>query len=142
MKITSLLAAAFLGAQSVLADEYVYLVNSQRGNEYSSGMAYYGDGHPASQQPRPDDYTDVTHGSNVHWEGQPVKGTFGTGVSFTSNIFADAAGKGPNAWAGTGNNGFQKFNCYKGTSPGGKPWLLYTVDGWSVYVIYFCRNNG
>ncbi|KAM5354902.1 hypothetical protein ACJ41O_001548 [Fusarium nematophilum] len=140
MKITSLLTAALVGTQSVTAFEYLYLVNSQKGNEISSGMAYYGEGHTASGGRRPDDYTDVVHGTNVRWEGRSVNGTFRTGVTFTSKIFADAAGKGPNAWAGTGSNGFSKFNCYKETNPGASR-LLYTVDGWSVYSIYWCINN-
>ncbi|RSL59086.1 hypothetical protein CEP53_005944 [Fusarium sp. AF-6] len=140
MKFTSI-AALLFGAQSATALEYVYLVNSQRGNEYSSGMAYYGEGHTAANQARPDDYTDVTHGGNIHWEGQPVKGTFGTGVTFTSEIFANAASKRTNAWTGTGTNGFHNFNCYKSTDPGAPARVLYTVDGWSVYSIYWCINN-
>ncbi|KAJ4016161.1 hypothetical protein NW752_003280 [Fusarium irregulare] len=91
MKITSLLTSALIG--SVAARDTIYLVNSYKGNEISSGMAYYADGHEQNGLSRPDDYVDVVHGSNVHWEGQNVKGTFGSGVSFTSSIFADAGGK-------------------------------------------------
>ncbi|CAM1507702.1 Fc.00g045500.m01.CDS01 [Cosmosporella sp. VM-42] len=141
MKITTFLTAALFGAQPVTAVEYVSLVNYQKGNEYSSGMAYYGEGHTASGPTRPDDYTDIVHGTNIHWEGQAVKGTFGSGVSFTSDIFADAAGKRGNAWAGTGTNCFHNFNCYKSSNPGSNPYLLYTVDGWNVYSIYWCINN-
>lgn len=74
MKFTSI-AALLFGAQSATAVEYVYLVNSQRGSQASSGMAYYGDGHTAANQARPNDYIDVTRStSNVIWEGQSVKG--------------------------------------------------------------------
>ncbi|KAF4457680.1 myroilysin precursor [Fusarium austroafricanum] len=141
MKITSFLAA-LAGVQAASALEYVFLVNSSKGGEISSGMAYYADNHSPGNGARPSDYTDVTHGSNIHWEGKAVKGTFGTGVSFTSNIFADAASKRANAWAGTATNGFRNFNCYKTSNPGEKPYVLYTVDGWSVYSIYMCRNTG
>ncbi|KAI7758877.1 hypothetical protein ACKAV7_011489 [Fusarium commune] len=153
MKITAFLASAFVGAAT--AADTLYLVNSWKGNEISSGMAYYADGHEPSDGPRPDDYVDVTHGSHVIWEGQPVKGksfeslekaavdwqlgTFGTGVSFTSNIFADAASKHDNAWAGTGTNGYHTYNCWKRTGPVGKPVVLYTVDGWTVETVYYCR---
>ncbi|TVY59821.1 hypothetical protein Focb16_v003612 [Fusarium oxysporum f. sp. cubense] len=141
MKITSFLAA-LAGLQSVAAWEYVYLVNSRKGNEISSGMAYYGEGHSAANMAHPDDYVDIRHGSNIQWEGLSLKGTFGSGVSFTSNIFADAASKEINSWVGTGTNGYQKFNCYKGFSPRGSPFILYKIDGWDVYDIYFCMNNG
>ncbi|KAL4731230.1 hypothetical protein ACLX1H_000193 [Fusarium chlamydosporum] len=60
MKFTSFLAAAF-AAHTVNA-ELVYLVNSKKGNEISSGMAYYADGHSVANGARPDDYTDVVHG--------------------------------------------------------------------------------
>jgi hypothetical protein len=72
MKITSLLASALIRA--VAARDTIYLVNSYKGNGISSGMAYYADGHEQNGVSRPDDYVDVAHGSNVHWEGQNVKG--------------------------------------------------------------------
>lgn len=72
MKITSFLVSALIG--SVAARDTIYLVNSYKGNEISSGMAYYADGHEQNGVSRPDDYVDVVHGSNVHWEGQNVKG--------------------------------------------------------------------
>ncbi|KAM0467322.1 hypothetical protein ACHAP7_012065 [Fusarium lateritium] len=136
MKLTSFLTSALVGAST--ARDTIYLVNSSKGSEISSGMAYYGDGHESTGGSRPDDYVDVVHGSNVRWEGQSVKGTFGSGVSFTSNIFADAGGKQGNSWSGTGTNGFHTYNCYKGTRTNAKPWALYTVDGWTVNVIYWC----
>ncbi|KAJ4017803.1 hypothetical protein NW752_001709 [Fusarium irregulare] len=104
-------------------------------------MAYYDNNHSSANQARPQDYTDVVHGRNVHWEGATVKGTFSSGVTFTSNIFADAANKDINQWAGSGSNGFKDFTCWKTGSPRGKPFLLYKVDGWEAYSIYFCRNN-
>ncbi|KAF5694694.1 myroilysin precursor [Fusarium denticulatum] len=140
MKITAFLTSALVGA--VTAADTLYLVNSWKGNEISSGMAYYADGHDATGGTggsRPDDYVDVTHGSYATWEGQPVKGTFGTGVSFTSNIFADAASKHDNAWAGTGTNGYHTYNCWKRFGAAGKPVILYTVDGWTVQTLYWCR---
>lgn len=77
MKITALLTVTLVGAAS--AADTLYLVNSWKGNEISSGMAYYADGHDATGGTggsRPDDYVDVTHGSHIIWEGQPVKGKF------------------------------------------------------------------
>jgi hypothetical protein len=74
MKITSFLTATLVGAAA--ARDTVYLVNSYKGNEISSGMAYYADGHEATGGSRPDDYVDVVHGSNIIWEGRAVKGKF------------------------------------------------------------------
>ncbi|KAG5753140.1 hypothetical protein H9Q69_008481 [Fusarium xylarioides] len=74
MKITAVLNAALICAAS--AADTLYLVNSWKGDEISSGMAYYADGHDATGGTggsRPDDYVDVTHGSHIIWEGQPVK---------------------------------------------------------------------
>lgn len=76
MKITSFLTTAI--AAHCASAEMVYLVNSVKGNEISSGMAYYADGHSAANLAKPDTYTDVTHGYNVHWEGNDVKGEFHT----------------------------------------------------------------
>ncbi|KAF5670469.1 myroilysin precursor [Fusarium denticulatum] len=72
MKVTSFLTA-LVGAHSVGAYEYVYLVNSVKGNEVSSGMSYYGDKNPPGNMARPSDYTDVTHGTFTYWEGKTVK---------------------------------------------------------------------
>ncbi|KAF5648955.1 myroilysin precursor [Fusarium sp. NRRL 52700] len=140
MKITAFLTSAVIGVAT--AADTLYLVNSWKGNEISSGMAYYADGHDATggiAGSLPDDYVDVTHGSYATWEGQAVKGTFGTGVSFTSNIFADAASKHDNSWVGTGTNGYHTYNCWKRFGPAGKPVILYTVDGWNVQTLYWCR---
>jgi hypothetical protein len=57
----------------------VYLVNSLRGNERSSGLAYYKNmrfGGNDGQQP--DDYTDIVHGSLLDWSGHHT----GTETSF------------------------------------------------------------
>ncbi|KAF5650645.1 myroilysin precursor [Fusarium sp. NRRL 25303] len=140
MKITTFLTPVLVGVAT--AADTLYLVNSWKGSEISSGMAYYADGHDATGGmggSRPDDYVDVTHGSHIIWEGQPVKGTFGTGVSFTSNTFADAASKHGNAWPGTGTNGFHTYNCCRRTGAVGKPIVLYTIDGWTVETVYYCR---
>jgi len=74
MKIAAFLTSALAGAAA--ARDSVYLVNSYKGNEISSGIAYYADGHSATGGSRPDDYVDVVHGSNIIWEGQTVKGRF------------------------------------------------------------------
>ncbi|KAF4338962.1 myroilysin precursor [Fusarium beomiforme] len=138
MKFNSFLAA-LVGVQTVAAWEVVYLVNSRKGNDISSGMAYYGEGHSPANGARPDDYTDIRHGSNIQWEGLSLKGTFSSGVGFTSNINSDAASKEINSWVGTGTNGYKNFNCYKSWATGASPSILYQVDGWDVYSIYFCR---
>jgi hypothetical protein len=47
----------------------VYFVNCQRGNEISSGLAYYRNMNPgANDGRRPDAYVDVSHGSFITWE--------------------------------------------------------------------------
>ena len=74
MKTTYLIAAA-LAAYTASA-ETVYLVNSFKGSETSSGMAYYDNNHSSANQARPQDYTDVVQGRNVHWEGETVKGEY------------------------------------------------------------------
>jgi hypothetical protein len=69
MKFTSF-TAALAGLTSVNAAwESIYLVNSRKGNEISSGCAYYVDNAGAWGR-RPDDYTDVTHGTHHVWEGK------------------------------------------------------------------------
>ena len=64
MKTTPLLAAS-LAAYTASA-ETVYLVNCFKGSEISSGIAYYDNNHSSANQARPQDYTDVVHGRNVH----------------------------------------------------------------------------
>ncbi|KAF5603835.1 allantoate permease [Fusarium subglutinans] len=85
MKVTFFLTG-LAGAQAVAAYEYVYLVNSVKGNEVSSGMAYYGDKNPPGNMVRPSDYTDVTHGTFTYWEGKAVKGKFRSGDVPTSDL--------------------------------------------------------
>ena len=47
----------------------VYFVNCQRGNEISSGLAYYRNLNPgANDGQQPDAYVDVSHGSFITWE--------------------------------------------------------------------------
>jgi hypothetical protein len=89
MKIASFFTSALVGAAA--ARDTIYLVNSYKGNEVSSGMAYYGDGHESTGGSRPDDYVDVVHGSNVHWEGQPVKGRFALLPDFGSQFNCNKA---------------------------------------------------
>jgi hypothetical protein len=51
----------------------VYLVNCFKGNEISSGIAYYANlGNNDGQQPT--SYINVTQGSNILWEGTPGSG--------------------------------------------------------------------
>lgn len=53
----------------------VYLVNCFKGNQISSGIAYYSFlGNNDGQQPT--SYINVTQGSNVVWEGTPGSGIF------------------------------------------------------------------
>ncbi|KIL84961.1 hypothetical protein FAVG1_11831 [Fusarium avenaceum] len=139
MKLTSFFSTLAVVSYAN-ADEGVYLVNSRKGNEISSGMAYYADiNHSHLQQPSA--YTDVTHGDHIVWEGRRVTGNFNSGVSLTSTINADAFEKGNNAWVGSGNNGFKDFTCWK-TYERAKPVpLLYSVDGWSVFGVYRCSEN-
>ncbi|KAG8665183.1 hypothetical protein FPOAC2_14426 [Fusarium poae] len=89
MKFTSF-TAALAGLTSVNAAwESIYLVNSRKGNEISSGCAYYVDNAGAWGR-RPDDYTDVTHGTHHVWEGKRTACRFGSGVTFNVDINANA----------------------------------------------------
>lgn len=73
MKFTSFLSV-LAAVQAVNAGESVYVVNSRKGNEVSSGFAYYADNKVSPWGRRPDDYTDVTHGSLRVWEGKRTTG--------------------------------------------------------------------
>jgi hypothetical protein len=69
MKFTSI-TAVLASVTAVSAGwESVYIVNSRKGNEISSGCAYYTDNAGAWGR-RPDDYVDVTHGRHHVWEGK------------------------------------------------------------------------
>lgn len=73
MKFTAFLST-LAAVQAVNAGESVYVVNSRKGNEVSSGFAYYADNRVSPWGRRPDDYTDVTHGSLRVWEGKRTTG--------------------------------------------------------------------
>jgi hypothetical protein len=73
MKFTSFLGA-LAAVQAVNAGESVYVVNSRKGNEVSSGFAYYADNRVSPWGRQPDAYTDVTHGSLRVWEGKRTTG--------------------------------------------------------------------
>ncbi|CAJ0546562.1 Ff.00g011890.m01.CDS01 [Fusarium sp. VM40] len=139
MKLTSFLGA-LATVEAVNAGESVYVVNSRKGNEVSSGFAYYADNKVSPWGRRPDDYTDVTHGSLRVWEGKRTTGRFSSGVSFYVDINADAYQQGYNAWVGGGNNGFKQFTCHKTHDRAVVVPTLYTVDGWTVQGIYWCRE--
>ncbi|EKJ72297.1 hypothetical protein FPSE_07526 [Fusarium pseudograminearum CS3096] len=139
MKFTAF-TAALAGITSVNAAwESIYIVNSRKGNEISSGCAYYQDNAGAWGR-RPDDYVDVTHGSHRVWEGKRTACRFNSGVTFNVDINADAYEQNNNAWVGGGNNGFKQFTCHKTHNRAVTVPTLYTVDGWTVQGIYWCRE--
>lgn len=151
MKVTSVIVAAALGAQ-VAYGEVVHLVNSYKGDSTSSGMAYYANGRNPPNQPN--DYIDVHKPGFVLWEGQTVRGKlkhsstfrptrahclghFNSGVTFTSRINSPTPTK-AGAKAGTGDNEYKEWNCFKSVDSGATYPVLYTVDGWDVYSVYYC----
>lgn len=112
----------------------VYLVNSIRGNEKSSGLAYYKNmrfGGNDGQQP--DDYTDIVHGELLQWQGYH-QGRFGNGTVFESWINDNAASQPTSALVGGATNGFTNFEIYRDHSR-----VLYEVDGWKVFTEFWCN---
>ena len=129
----------------------VYLVNCFKGNERSSGIAWYKNlGNNDGKQP--DAYIDTQKGGNTIWEGTP-----GSGKNFvkwscekylltvhTLAIFPDknivawqidpnAQTEATYALVGSAKNNFELWNVYKD-----KYRLLYEVDGWQCYTVYWC----
>ncbi|OQO05246.1 hypothetical protein B0A48_09013 [Cryoendolithus antarcticus] len=110
----------------------VYLVNCFKGSEISSGVAYYSFlGSNDGQQPTA--YIDVTKGSNVIWEGSPGSVSFPDGNTVNWAIVANAGSLGTYSHVGSARNKFESWNVYKD-----KYRLLYQVDGWSCYTVYWC----
>jgi hypothetical protein len=110
----------------------VYLVNCFRGNEISSGVAYYSylggnDGH------RPNAYIDVVKGQNVNWEGTPGSVTFPDGNSVSWVIQNDAGQLPKYSHVGTAKNKYESWNIYKDNYR-----VLYEIDGWQCYTAYWC----
>ncbi|KAF2468692.1 uncharacterized protein BDR25DRAFT_264511 [Lindgomyces ingoldianus] len=112
----------------------VYLVNSIRGSERSSGLAYYKNmtfGGNDGQQP--DDYVDIVHGELLNWEGQH-SGTFGNQTKFTTWINAGAAGLESGTMCGGASNEFRTMEIFRDKSR-----VLYEIDGWKVFTEFWCN---
>lgn len=127
----------------------VYLVNCFKGNKISSGIAYYANlSNNDGQQPT--SYINVTQGSNVIWEGTPgsgektrydpswalanvILGTFPDGNKVSWSIVANAGTMAAYSNVGTAGNNFEHWNVYKD-----KYRLLYEVDGWQCFTVYWC----
>ncbi|KAK0111746.1 hypothetical protein ONS95_002083 [Cadophora gregata] len=110
----------------------IYLVNCRRGQEISSGVAYYRNLRNGGNFGQiPDDYVDVTKGSFTNWE-QTGTVTFGNGTRFRWSIINDAQAKANFTRVGVADNTFVAFNLYKDTQA-----VLYEVDGWKCQAIYW-----
>ncbi|KAK0123928.1 hypothetical protein ONS95_008918 [Cadophora gregata] len=110
----------------------MYLVNCQRGNEYSSGVAYYKNLHDGGNTGRkPDDYIDVVKGRNVNWE-KPGSVSFKNGTKFRWGIIADAQSKADTTRVGFADNGYGVYALYKDNKN-----VLYNIDGWNCHAIYW-----
>jgi hypothetical protein len=74
MKVTAFIVAV-VGAVSVNAanDDSYFIVNSRRGGEVSSGVAWYSNRNNAWGR-QPQNYVDVEHGVVRKWEGQQTEG--------------------------------------------------------------------
>ena len=135
MQLTQLLPVIALSISVALAghDENVMLCNCRDGNGVlSSQMAYYS-GDPNSS-PQALANVDSDFGKTVVWEGgRPVEGAFADTDVFTS-VIAKPVGEG--AYAGTGNNKYGPFFCYRNYREN-----LYTSDGKTCSSIYACNHR-
>lgn len=116
--------------------ETIYLSNCvTTGSAYNrSGMFYYADGDASQNGERPasGNYASVNGGNLVGWEGKSVSGTFGSGVTFTSNI--NAGSHAAYSWSGSGSNGYRSFSCYRDNER-----FLFNSASWgNCYSIYYC----
>ncbi|KAH7350893.1 hypothetical protein BKA65DRAFT_246865 [Rhexocercosporidium sp. MPI-PUGE-AT-0058] len=110
----------------------VYLVNCFKGDQISSGIAYYSFlGNNDGQQPTA--YIDIAKGSNVTWEGSLGSGTFPDGNVVRWSIVANAGSLATYSNVGIASNLEEHWNVYKD-----KYRLLYEVDGWQCYTVYWC----
>jgi hypothetical protein len=112
----------------------VYLVNSVNGAQYSSGLAYYAHIGRSNTGQQPDAYIDIKTGGNVTWEGNTLTGTFNDGNAFTCSVNADGFAQTVGTAVGTAHNNFRGFTIHKDDDR-----VLYTINGWQVSTIYYCK---
>ncbi|MCJ1226666.1 hypothetical protein MMC12_003319 [Toensbergia leucococca] len=91
-----------------------YLVNCALGGTTYSEMDYYSNGANSQNGQQPDDTCEVDVSGYETWEGHSVSCTYqDSGVTFTSNIYSGAQSQPNYSKAGTGQNNYHSFNCYK-----------------------------
>ncbi|KAL8660554.1 MAG: hypothetical protein Q9202_006448 [Teloschistes flavicans] len=116
--------------------ETMYLSNCDEfepGKLYSE-MDYYSNGANSQNGQKPDSSCYVSSG-DVQWEGGEVTCHFSSGVTFTSHIQANGQSVATYAKAGTGNNDYRAFNCFKDNQR-----TLYSATGVSCKSIYYCLD--
>jgi len=111
----------------------VYLVNSIKGNQISSGFAWYRD-FKNSQGQQPGAYIDIKKDGYFTWEGAIGKGTFADGNIFECLVASDAATKSTGTIVGAAGNKFRSFTVYKSDYH-----VVYTIDGWAVHAVYYAE---
>ncbi|PLN79306.1 hypothetical protein BDW42DRAFT_128906 [Aspergillus taichungensis] len=138
--LTLLLTSTALAAPADLtkrAPETIYLSNCvTTGSAYSkSGMFYYSASEDSQNgaPPSSGNYATVNGGSLVGWEGASVSGTFGSGVTFTSQI--EGGAHAAYSYSGSGSNGYRSFACYRDNER-----LLFAgSEKWGkCYSVYYC----
>ncbi|PNP84150.1 hypothetical protein FNYG_02838 [Fusarium nygamai] len=139
MKVTAFIVA-MVGAVSVNAadDDSYFIVNSRRGNEVSSGVAWYSNRNNAWGR-QPQNYVDVEHGVVRKWEGQQTEAYFKDGSWFKVNIDHLGYDKAAGEHVGFGWNKWRSFNCYKTHNRAVVVPTLYRVEDWNVQGIYECK---
>jgi hypothetical protein len=112
----------------------VYLVNSVKGNEISSGYAYYSELGWNNLGKQPQAYINVIQGKYQTWESHTIFGTFADGDVFSSTVSANAPSAKYGAPCGTAANKYRPMTIYKDDYK-----LLYEVDGWQVHAVYWAQ---
>ncbi|KAH7305078.1 hypothetical protein BKA65DRAFT_415927 [Rhexocercosporidium sp. MPI-PUGE-AT-0058] len=109
----------------------VYFVNCFRGDEKSSGLAYYSHfGNNDGQQP--DDYVDVTHGDLTWWENGGSATFASSGHTVTWNLAEDAGRSELYTRVGFADKLDEKWNVYRDSYR-----MLYERDGWQCFVLFW-----
>ncbi|KAK3935248.1 hypothetical protein QBC46DRAFT_272166 [Diplogelasinospora grovesii] len=150
MQLTTLtsLALLALGASAGTVNkrngEGVHLANcyqnSPLGQIPFSQMLYYADDAQASQNVVPSSsnqcrVTTPGQGGWETWEGSSITCTFPSNTFFTSDIQSGAGGYSVGAYAGSGENNFRNFNCYRDNNH-----QLYNDGTSSCFSIYYCLD--
>ncbi|KAF9888601.1 hypothetical protein FE257_008533 [Aspergillus nanangensis] len=116
--------------------ETIYLSNCNVHNSIMrSAMFYYPAGAESvhGELPESGNHAGIAGDTIVTWEGNFIRGVFGSGVVFTSQITA-----GPHLPLNHSGDGFtytRNFNCYRDYDR-----VLFTAPHWGTcYSIYYCQ---